>query len=377
MFGLYLHIPFCRQKCSYCDFYSVPERPDLLAAYPGLLRRQLDLSRHSGLWTGPINSVFFGGGTPSLLPPEAIASVLEGAAAHFGLAPGAEVTLEANPGTVTEATLAGYRAAGVNRLSLGIQSLNDLALQRLGRLHDAAAARRAVGWARAAGFTNLSCDLIYALPEQDAAALDEEIEALLELAPEHLSTYALTVEEGTPLAAQHRARPLPFPDEDLIAAGYRQLDRTLTEAGYEHYEISNFARPGRECRHNQATWRREAYLGIGAGAHSFLASGWGQRLAVPADLSAYGSDLTAGLDPAKVLETFDRRGAMAETLYLGLRTSAGVSEADFSANFGAGVATAFAAGVRRAGHRLALRDGCWRFDLSGWLLFDHLIVPFL
>jgi len=377
MAGLYFHIPYCRTKCAYCDFFSLAAAALPLAEYVPLLHAQLALAPARDSIQGPLASVFFGGGTPSLLEPEAVAGLLAAAERRFGFAPGVEITLEANPGTVTPASLAGYRAAGVNRLSLGLQSLDDRSLAFLGRGHSAAEGRQAFAWARRAGFDNLSCDLIFALPGETGASLAAELRALLELAPEHLSCYGLAVEPGTPLAARHQRGEFLPADEGRFAAGYRQLDATLGGAGLAHYEVSNFARPGRECRHNLGYWQRRSVLGLGAGAHSFVADGWGRRLAVPPDLAGYAAALRCGQDPAAELERFDRRGAMAETLYLGLRTAAGVDAAAFREAFGADIASAFPAALRRCGQRLSQRHGRWVFDLDGWLLYDHLISAFL
>lgn len=374
--GLYIHIPFCRRKCPYCDFYSVADEGALLAGYPDLLRKHLEIAARDG-WRGPFETVFFGGGTPSLLPPSAVTQILESVREGFGLATGAEVSLEANPGTVSLESLAGYRRAGVNRLSLGIQSLQAEHLAALGRIHSAEQARQAVRWARQAGFDNLSCDLMFALPGQNEEGLQAEVSEFLALEPDHLSCYGLTVEAQTPFYHMHRAGGLDLPDENAYAACFRLLHRCLTAAGYDHYEISNFARPGSACRHNLAYWQRRPYLGIGAGAHSFCGRGWGERSAVANDLAGYAERLSRGEAPGTTLEVFDRRGAMAETLYLGLRTSAGVAEETFRLRFGTGVAEAFPAAVRGAADHLTTTNGSWQFDLEGWLLFDHFIVPFL
>jgi oxygen-independent coproporphyrinogen-3 oxidase len=199
----------------------------------------------------------------------------------------------------------------------------------------------------------------------------------LELAPEHLSCYGLSIEEQTPFHHLHRRGGLELPEEERYAELFLTLHERLTRAGFEHYEISNYARPGRECRHNLGYWQRQAYLGVGAGAHSFVDQGWGARLAVPPDLERYARLLAGDQNPAEVLETFDRHGAMAETLYLGLRTAAGVDDLRFRQRFGLGVAEAFPAAIEKAGRRLRQQAGHWRFDLDGWLLYDHLITPFL
>lgn len=375
--SLYLHVPFCRKKCPYCDFFSVSEHLPSLQSYPALLTRHIDLAADGGGWNGPMETVFFGGGTPSLLSPGSVGEVLARAEDRFGFVADAEISLEANPGTLTFSSLAGYRAAGVNRLSLGIQSLDPRNLALLGRIHSPNEAMNAVAWARRAGFDNLSCDLMFALPGQTPESLRVEIDRILDLSPEHISAYGLTVEEQTPFYHLHRSGGLKLPDEERSAELFYLIDERLGKEGYRHYEISNYARPGSECRHNLVYWRRRSYLGIGAGAHSFCDRKWGERRAVAADLNRYADALSKKEDPAEILETFDCRGAMAETLYLGLRTAEGVEDQAFHCRFGRGVAEAFPEALQRAGERLMLQDGRWRMDLPGWLLFDHLIAGFL
>ena len=374
--GLYLHIPFCRRKCPYCDFFSVEEHDAQRRAYPALLRRHLEWAAGHG-WQAPFDTVYFGGGTPSLLSPRAVGSLLEAADRQFGLAGDAEITLEANPGTVTAARLAGYRAAGVNRLSLGLQSLAPGSLTLLGRRHDAVQGVRSVELARRAGFANLSLDLIFALPGQSLAELDTELDRYFALAPEHLSCYGLTAEPDTPFGHRVQAGELHLPDGDFYAEAFLLLHERLATAGFEHYEIANYARPGRACRHNLGYWARREYLGVGAGAHSFREKGWGERWSVPADLAVFGAALRAGTDPAERLEAFDRRGAMGEVLYLALRTRNGMDETAFAKSFGCGVAGAFPDAVKRLQPWLALRDGAWRMSVDGWLLYDRLIQEFL
>lgn len=376
MLGLYLHIPFCRRKCPYCDFFSVVGRDVQLQSYPGLLLSHLTWAAGHG-WQGPVGTVYFGGGTPSLLEPRAVGKIVETIVCRFGLSADAEITLEANPGTVTPASLAGYRAAGINRLSLGLQSLDPGQLATLGRLHGRDEGVQAVTRARRAGFANLSLDLIFALPGQTLSALDDELTRYLDLAPEHLSCYGLTAEPGTPFQQRVQAGNLLLPDEGFYADAFLLLDERLTAAGFDHYEIANYARDGHACRHNLGYWQRRPSLGVGAGAHSFDAAGWGERRAVPADLEAYGAALQAGTEPAALLESFDRSGAMSETLYLGLRTRRGVDEAAFRGRFGCGVAEAYPQAVGRLQPWLNNEAGCWRLSLSGWLLFDRLIQEFL
>jgi len=374
--GLYLHIPFCRRKCPYCDFFSVAAGDPLVDAYPDLLCRHLDWAADHG-WQGPFATVYFGGGTPSLLPPPAIAGLLATVTRRFSLDSAAEITLEANPGTVTAASLAGYRAAGINRLSLGLQSLDPHQLGTLGRQHGCAEGLQAVPWARRAGFANLSLDLIFALPGQTLNGLASEIDRYLELAPEHLSCYGLTAEPGTPFHHRVRAGEVSLPDGEFYADAFLLLHERLTAAGYEHYEIANYARPGHACRHNLGYWQRRPYLGVGAGAHSFRDVGWGERWSVPPALAAYGDALHRRQDPAERIEAFDRGGALSETLYLGLRTRAGVGDAAFRARFGCTVTEAFPAEVARLRPWLVQEAGSWRMSVDGWLLYDRLIQEFL
>lgn len=373
MSGLYLHIPFCRRKCPYCDFYSRDDCLDQLADYHLLLIRQLRMATAAGR-QGPFATVFFGGGTPSLLTPAQLGTILAAVASGPGLAADAEISVEINPGTLTMNYLEDLRACGVNRLSIGVQSMDDARLRQLRRLHDAAAVREVVARARAAGFEQISCDLMFALPGQTPAELATDLERLLELRTEHVSIYGLSLEEGT--AWGREPRPT-LPEQETYAEMYELIHHRLATAGYGHYEISNFARPGAECRHNLGYWRRTACLGLGAGAHSFCSRSWGRRLAVAPDLDSYRSMLNAGIDPMRPLETFDRRGAMAETAYLGLRTAAGVDAAAFQQHFDSVFEEVFRTPLERLSGQLALCNGHWRFGWRQWLIYDRLIREFL
>ncbi|WP_415036994.1 radical SAM family heme chaperone HemW [Azonexus sp.] len=263
--GLYIHLPWCVQKCPYCDFNShansggIPE-----AAYVAALIADLQAALPL-IWGRPIQSVFFGGGTPSLFSPEAIDDILRAVRTLTRLQPEAEITLEANPGTVEAAKFAGFRAAGVNRLSLGIQSFNDRHLQALGRIHDAGEARRAAELA-AQHFPSFNLDLMYGLPGQSLPEALADLETALSFAPPHLSCYQLTLEPNTPFAAF----PPEVPDGDLCADMQDALEARLAAAAYDNYETSAFAQAGRQCRHNLNYWQFGDYLGIGAGAHSKL-----------------------------------------------------------------------------------------------------------
>ena len=376
MTGLYLHIPFCRRKCPYCDFYSVVSTAEWLAEYPDLLQQQLARAVARD-WQGPIATVYFGGGTPSLLPPARIGELLEAVDRQLGLASGAEISLEANPGTLSLSGLQALRATGVNRLSLGLQTLDERQLVRLGRLHDRQAGLQAVNQARAAGFDNLALDLMFALPDQTPADLARELDQYLDLGAEHLSCYGLTSESGTPFAVQVESGTLQLPDSDQYAEAYLQIHERLTAAGYEHYEIANYARPGHRCEHNLGYWQRRNCLGLGAGAHSFAASNWGSRWAVPADLAAYRQALAEGTDPAVCLERFDRQGALRETVYLGLRIREGLADDILRQTFGVGLAEAFPDAVAGIAPWLARQPSGWTLTPAGWLLYDRLIQAFL
>lgn len=266
--SLYIHIPWCVRKCPYCDFNSHALRGGLpVDAYVSALLQDLDhdLATHGEALAGrSLGSIFFGGGTPSLFAPAAIARILDGVAARMGLEDGAEVTLETNPGTVEHGPFGDYMAAGVNRFSFGVQSFDDVLLARLGRIHSAAEARAAVQAARAAGCDNVNLDLMYALPGQDLGGALADLDTALALAPAHISHYHLTLEPNTLFAARP---PQGLPDADLAWDMQEACQQRLADAGFEHYEVSAHARPGRQCRHNLNYWSFGDYLGIGAGAH--------------------------------------------------------------------------------------------------------------
>jgi len=374
--GLYLHIPFCHRKCHYCDFFSVPASNSQLKTYPELLIQHLGWSASQG-WTGKFDTIYFGGGTPSLLSPSSICKIIAAVDQNFTIAKDAEITLEANPGTVTQQRLADYRSAGVNRLSLGLQTCNDHLLKGLGRLHDRRQGLQSFESARQAGFTNISLDLMFALPGQSREDLEEDLQTYLDLAPEHFSCYGLTAEPGTPLHAKVTSGALSLPDEDLYADSFMVLHDQLSAAGYTHYEIANYARDGFDCRHNLGYWERRPYLGIGAGAHSFHAKGWGSRHTVPQDLHRFRESLSDGRDPGLCLETFDRESALRETVYLALRTRSGILDSRLIDQFGCTLENAFPQAIKASKPWLKNVSGRWSFNPEGWLLFDHLILNFL
>ena len=273
--SLYVHLPWCVRKCPYCDFNSHEGRGPLpFAAYVDALVADLDHDLPLA-WGRTVHSVFFGGGTPSLFPPEAIDAFLQQASSRLRFAPEAEITLETNPGTAEHGRFEGYRAAGVNRLSFGIQSFDDGCLQRLGRIHDSREAVAAVELARAAGFDNFNLDLMYALPGQTLAMAQDDIARAIALEPTHVSHYQLTLEPNTVFAARP---PRGIPDHDAAWDMQEACQAMLADAGYAQYETSAYARPGRQCAHNLNYWRFGDYLGIGAGAHGKLTLGAEQAI---------------------------------------------------------------------------------------------------
>lgn len=270
--GLYLHVPYCRSICPYCDFnvYRAGAQAPFAELAHSLAQ---EMTVRAPAFAGPLGSVYFGGGTPSLMPPDLVASLIAHAHATFGLVDGAEITLEADPGTIDAAGLRALRAGGVNRLSIGWQSSHDTLLRTLGRPHRAAAGEEAVAMARAAGFDALSLDLIFAVPGQTMAHLEADLQRLVALRPEHVSLYALTYHGQTPMARRLERGTITAAPEELELAMMQRIHDHLTQAGFDHYETSNFARPGAQAVHNSLYWSYDSYLGLGPGAHSFVRDG--------------------------------------------------------------------------------------------------------
>ncbi len=331
---LYIHIPFCLRKCPYCAFVS-QESTGGLGNYPELLLEEMRLAAREATPQKPLQSIYFGGGTPSLLEPAQLSRVIAEAGRLFGLSAPVEITLEANPGTVDHDRLAGFLGAGVNRLSLGVQSFADHLLETLGRIHTAQQARDAFSAARSAGFANIGIDLINALPGQTGQMWQADLLQALQLAPEHISVYGLSVEEQTPFAERYLEDSPLLPDEELAASMFEKADTLLTAGGYEHYEIANYARPGFRSGHNSGYWRRDGYLGLGAGAHSFLRDEpYGTRFGNFPEIDKYVAAIQSG-DLARLEAThLSREDAMAEFMFLGLRMADGVDFRSFEQEFG-------------------------------------------
>ena len=342
--GLYLHIPFCERKCPYCDFNTYAGMASLYARFARALAAEI---QREGERRGRprVRTVFLGGGTPTVLAPDHLALILDAVRAGFDLVPTAEITSEANPGTVDRRKFRALREMGVNRLSLGAQSFLAQELHFLGRIHGPSDIYRAVDSARAAGFQNINLDLIYGLPEQSVEQWVYSLREAIALEPAHLSCYALTVEEGTPLSRWVAEGRVPAPDDDLQGDMYAQARELLAAAGYEHYEISNWARPGRACQHNLIYWRNQVYLGFGPGAHSYDGQRRWWRVRSPQE---YIRRVEAGESTEMGGEIIPRPLAMAETMMLGLRlVREGVNRRAFYQRFGVDVLDMYGRAVAR------------------------------
>ena len=329
MTALYIHIPFCLKKCPYCAFASRPGRKSLHRRYVEAVISEMRRLGANG--PAPLSTLFIGGGTPTVLPEDMLLRLLTTCRTIFPFSENGEFTCEANPGTVHPALLAALRGAGINRVSLGVQSFEDEELRLLGRVHDASAARQAVTMSKEAGFANFSLDLMYGLPGQSLTSWRRNLETALAFAPPHLSLYQLTIEEETPFAARYRPGQLPMPTEEEILAMDALNLELCAQAGLQQYEISNFARPGYECRHNLTYWHNESYLAVGASAVSYQAGRRQGRLAEP---EAYCAAIASGGDAIAWSEELPREVAFRETVVMGLRLNAGVELAQLRQRFG-------------------------------------------
>jgi oxygen-independent coproporphyrinogen-3 oxidase len=329
--GIYIHIPFCRSRCSYCDFATGMYESDLAEHYVSSLAREIE-SFGEVEFAEPVDTIFFGGGTPSLLSPPQVEMILSAVQKRFVVSAGAEVTMEMNPGTVTPEGLAAFRQLGINRASFGAQTFDDGELARLGRSHSADETRRTFGDLREAGFDNVSFDLIAGLPGQTIEGWRRNLDEAFALKPEHLSFYLLEVHEGTPLAKHIREGLQPKPDEDLAIAMYELMLDRASDAGYQHYEISNLCLPGFESAHNTKYWTAAPYYGFGCSAHSY--DGLFRRWANERDLVRY-MEMVEQNDKAIVSETQLTDGErQAEAVFLGLRMMQGMSLQGYQQEFG-------------------------------------------
>lgn len=326
---LYLHMPFCVRKCAYCNFLSFPTDQETQNLYTRRLREDIDVmgKKYGDI---PVDTIFIGGGTPSVPDSALIVGIMEHVRKAFHVAEGAEISMEANPGTVTREKLTDYRRAGINRLSFGLQSANDRELKLLGRIHTWAEFLESFHLARECGFTNINIDLMSALPGQTRESWKDTLKRVTDLNPEHISAYSLIIEDGTPFGEKYgseEGRKL-LPDEDSEREMYHETKRFLRDCGYERYEISNYAKPGRACRHNIGYWTGLPYLGLGLGASSYMD---GCRFAVNSDMKQYLEEKPGMFTD---VEKLTKKDMEEEFFYVGLRMTAGVSLPEFERRFG-------------------------------------------
>jgi len=327
--GLYIHIPFCQQKCLYCDFPSHANLTHLSQPYVAALCQEI--SGLGGVLSGCIvDTVYVGGGTPTVLPASFLKQLLRQVSISFSLAPTVEFSMEANPGTVDQEKLDVLRAGGVNRLSFGVQSFSDPLLVGIGRIHSAQQAREAIHMAKEAGFANINVDLMYGLPNQSVKELQDSMMQAIQMDITHISAYGLKVEEGTHFAKMQQDGTLQLPEEEVDETMYQMTTEFLPINGFKRYEISNFAKPGYECRHNLKYWQYQPYIGVGAAAHSFWKN---ERRANIVDVLSYIQTVQNGQSPIEICETPDRTIAMAEYVFLSLRTVQGLSIEAFDQYF--------------------------------------------
>jgi oxygen-independent coproporphyrinogen III oxidase len=386
-FSLYVHIPYCQAKCPYCDFNSYATATWPEADYTRALVQELERRRGETPFEGEsLRTVFFGGGTPSLFAAESIGTILEAANRRFPIERGAEISLEANPGTLNEAKLAGLRAAGVNRLSLGAQSFNNETLKFLGRIHDADQTRQAVAMAHRVGFDRLNLDLIFAVPGQSLESVLADLEQAAALGPDHISAYNLTFEEGTAFFTDLKRGRIRALANDEQAAMYAAVRTELPRRGYPMYEISNYARAGHEARHNLTYWRGQTYLGVGAGAHSFALG------ASDSPPNRYGRRWWNERNPARYIEAAQRDGraesggeeidpttGASEFVFLNLRLREGFAEQEFAARLGRRFDEVFGARAARLVEGGLLVRSAQRIFLSdrGLELADSVFAEFV
>ena len=327
--GLYVHIPFCSSRCSYCDFATGLYQRELADRYVDALITEIKSSRYSGKHA---DTIYFGGGTPSLLTPSQLERILATLYDHFAIDPSPEITLEINPGSVNEEKLRAFRSVGINRASFGAQTFDDAELAKLGRSHSTADTLKTFAELRRAGFDNVSFDLIAGLPGQTLAGWQRNIKQALDLRPEHLSFYLLEVHQGTPLAEHIRRGIQPEPDDDLAGVMYQWMLEQASHAGYEHYEISNLCQPGFHSRHNVKYWTTAPYYGFGCSSHSY--DGQTRRWSNHRDVLKYVETIEAGLSPVVEEQQLSATDVRAEALFLGMRLMRGIDLRRYRESFG-------------------------------------------
>jgi oxygen-independent coproporphyrinogen-3 oxidase len=375
--GLYIHIPFCEKKCVYCDFYSI-EGSSMMGSFLKSLSREINLSAQFGQDRVTFETIYFGGGTPSLLSPSTVAGILDTLHRRFQIARAAEITLEVNPGTVDSEKLREFRQIGVNRLSVGIQSFHDHELKFLGRIHSAGEAKACVRSAQELGYNNVSLDLIFALPGQDLQDWEDNLSTAMSLSPQHVSAYSLIVEEGTPLARMVGRGEVHPTSEEAEAEMYLLAMEYLAAHGFEHYEVSNYARHGFHSRHNSLYWNHDSYLSFGPSAHSFWS---GEPFVRPtrwwnvASIGRYCGMLAREERPIQGEESLTRKDLLTEEIFLGLR-SGRIDNHRLKVEYGTSLLERYAQKLERfVEERLLMIDrGIVRLTPKGFLLCDGIAL---
>ena len=367
---LYVHIPFCVRKCQYCDFLSGPSDEETKDRYIEALLKEIRAAEHTEDYE--IVSVFIGGGTPSALKAEAIASIMRTLQEQFFFCEDAEVTIEANPGTVDLEKLTIYRNVGINRLSLGLQSTDAEELKLLGRIHSYEEFLKSYEWAREAGFSNINIDLMFAIPGQTGEAWRQHLYQVAELNPEHISAYSLIIEEGTPFAEQN----LDLPDEDTEYQMYEDTAEILERYGYRQYEISNYAKQGYMCRHNAGYWQRLEYLGFGLGASSLYG---GMRFSNTHQMQEYLTDSRKPEQIRKDVTVLSRNEQIEEFMFLGLRMTEGISEKKFEENFNVRLMDIYGDILQKYEETGFMEhiETKWRLTRKGIHVSNHILADFL
>ena len=367
---LYVHIPFCVRKCQYCDFLSGPSDEETKDRYIEALLKEIRAAEHTEDYE--IVSVFIGGGTPSALKAEAIASIMRTLQEQFFFCEDAEVTIEANPGTVDLEKLTIYRNVGINRLSLGLQSTDAEELKLLGRIHSYEEFLKSYEWAREAGFSNINIDLMFAIPGQTGEAWRQHLYQVAELNPEHISSYSLIIEEGTPFAEQN----LDLPDEDTEYQMYEDTAEILERYGYRQYEISNYAKQGYMCRHNAGYWQRREYLGFGLGASSLYG---GMRFSNTHQMQEYLKESRNPDQIRKDVTVLSRNERIEEFMFLGLRMTEGISEKKFEENFDVRLMDVYGDILQKYEETGFMEhiETKWRLTRKGIHVSNHILADFL
>jgi oxygen-independent coproporphyrinogen-3 oxidase len=359
--GVYLHFPFCAARCTYCDFATVAGRDDRIEPYLRALEREILTFQAEA--PSLADTVYIGGGTPSKMSAAQVRRLLDAVRERFRLSQGAEITIEGNPESLVPERLEGYRDAGVDRVCVGIQSLDDGVLRGVGRLHDARDARAAVAAARSLGFRSVGLDLIAGLPGEDLDSWGRTVGDALDLAPDHVSMYLLDTDKDTPLARSIRVTGSPPADDDALARAYEAATDVLEAEGFEAYEISNFARAGHECRHNLKYWTDAPYAGFGVGGHAYLG---GERRSNVRDLDTYLARIEAGQDPLDLREPYDPWRRAGEALVMGLRLSSGLDLGDVGSRHGIDLTTRHEGSWERAEAAGLLERNGTRLRLTPW-----------